>query len=345
MSQGGFTDLRLNGGGDGQSQQEGFWPSFTDIMTVVVMIFLIAMVVLLIRNMELVNQLRATMEAERIAAELARATGEEKETLSSELHRAEERVQRMQLEIMRLQDKGLRNESLIAEQLRAITGLTNERDDLVQQAAQLSLLRERLEADVTRRQEALNSALQDLDNRQLELNTAQRTITTLEQNLEQARARVAESQETAERLQRTVAEQRDTLDQQRAQNQDVEQRYLVLADDFDQLKVKYDKLVRPARSSAGRHLVEVRYWKQDGDYQITWREGNEGSYQSITRSQLDKVLTRLSRERDDGLYVKVIFPENSGLSYNEEWEFTSHLHNNYDYYFKADAESKAEAER
>ena len=163
MSQGGFTDLRLNGGGDGQSQQEGFWPSFTDIMTVVVMIFLIAMVVLLIRNMELVNQLRATMEAERIAAELARATGEEKETLSSELHRAEERVQRMQLEIMRLQDKGLRNESLIAEQLRAITGLTNERDDLVQQAAQLSLLRERLEADVTRLVEQAGDSLGGLD--------------------------------------------------------------------------------------------------------------------------------------------------------------------------------------
>ena len=119
MMQGGFTDLRLNGGGDSQGN-ESFWPSFTDIMTVVVMIFLIAMVVLLVRNIELVNQLRATMEAERIAAELARATGEEKDTLSSQLHSAEERVQQMQLEIMRLQDKGLRSESLIAEQLRAI---------------------------------------------------------------------------------------------------------------------------------------------------------------------------------------------------------------------------------
>ncbi|MCB1723058.1 MAG: hypothetical protein H6959_00885 [Chromatiaceae bacterium] len=342
MMQGGFTDLRLNGGGDSQGN-ESFWPSFTDIMTVVVMIFLIAMVVLLVRNIELVNQLRATMEAERIAAELARATGEEKDTLSSQLHSAEERVQQMQLEIMRLQDKGLRSESLIAEQLRAITGLTNERDDLARQAAQLALLRDRLQSDVERRKSELDAALQNLDERQVELNSAQRSIASLEQSLDQARSRITENQENAERLQRTIDEQRTSLEQQRQDSQDVERRYLVLAGDFDNLKVKYDKLVRPARSSVGRHLVEVRYWKEDGEYHITWREGIEGSYQPISRSQLDKVLTRLTQEQENGLYVKVIFPENSGLSYNEAWEFTSHLHNNYDYYFKAGEEEKTDA--
>ncbi len=72
----GFVDLRLNRQ-EGQTE-EGFWPSFTDIMMVVVMIFLMAMVILLIRNMELVDQLRATMDAEREAAALAQATGKEK---------------------------------------------------------------------------------------------------------------------------------------------------------------------------------------------------------------------------------------------------------------------------
>jgi len=335
MSHDGFTDLRLHG--TSNEGQEGFWPSFTDIMTVVVMIFLIAMVVLLVRNMELVNQLRATMEAERIAAELARATGEEKDSLSSQLHRAEERVQQMQLEIMRLQDKGLRSETLIAEQLRAISALTNERDDLAQQAAQLMLLRQRLEDDVAKRQSELNKALEEIDNKQLQLSAAQRSIATLEQGLEQLRSRFADSQEQTERLQRTVAEQRQSLDETRQQSQEFERRYLVLAGDYDTLKVKYDKLVRPARSSAGRHLIEVRYWKEDGQYQISWREGGEGTYQAISRSQLDKVLTRLGGEHENGLYVKVIFPENSGLSYNEAWEFTSHLHRNYDYYFKAEA--------
>lgn len=332
MNSGGFTDLRLNGASN--EVQEGFWPSFTDIMTVVVMIFLISMVVLLVRNMELVNQLRATMEAERIAAELARATGAEKDSLSSELHRAEERVQQMRLEIMRLQEKGLRSENMIAQQLRAISGLSNERDDLAQQAAQLALLRQRLEADVERRRAQIDSAMKTLDEKQIQLNVAQRSISTLEQTTEQLRSRVTESQAQAERLQRTVSEQRDSLEQARLNEQDVERRYLVLASDFDNLKVKYDKLVRPARSSTGRHLIEVKYWKADGKYRVSWREGNEGSFQQINRSRLEKVLQRLSNEKKNGLYVKVIFPEKSGLSYTEAWKFTSDLHGKYDYYFK-----------
>ena len=298
------------------------------------------MVVLLVRNMELVNQLRATMEAERIAAELARATGEEKDTLSSALHRAEERVQRMQLEIMRLQEKGLRSEALIAEQLRAISGLSNERDDLAQQAAQLALLRERLEADVSKRQAQIDAAMKDLDQKQLQLSAAQRSIATLEETTEELRARYTESQDQADRLQRTVTEQRASLEQARLEEQEVERRYLVLASDFDNLKVKYDKLVRPARTSTGRHLIEVRYWKDGGTYKLSWREGGEGGFQPIKRSRLDKVLQRLSKQKKNGLYVKVIFPENSGLSYNEAWELTSHLHGNYDYYFKEEEQKK-----
>lgn len=332
MSQGGFTDLRLNGADN--ETQEGFWPSFTDIMTVIVMIFLIAMVVLLVRNLELVSQLRATMEAERIAAELARATGEEKDTLSSQLHRAEERVQRLQLEVMRLNEKGLRSETLIAEQLRAISGLTDERDDLTQQAAQLALLRERLEADIEQRQSQLDAALRDLDERQLKLYAAERAMASLKDDLDQTRKRYSESQLKAEQLQETIAQQRSALDKARESSMEIERRYLVLADDFDGLKVKYDKLVRPARTSSGRHLIEVRYWKEGGKNQVTWREGSKGRFQPISRARLDKVLTRIAGEQKNGLYVKVIFPENSGLSYNEAFEFTSHLHRNYDYYFK-----------
>lgn len=335
MSDEGFTSLRLNSGGN--EVQEGFWPSFTDIMTVIVMIFLIAMVVLLLRNMELISQLRATMEAERVAAELARATGEEKDSLVSALHRAEEQVQRLQLELMRLQDKGVRNETLIAEQMRAISALSNERDDLVQQAAQLGLLRQRLEEDLARRQAQLSATQRELDERQLALNAAQRSVATLEDDLAQLRNRQGDSLAEIERLQRALGEQRDSLEQERRERLEFEQRYLVLADDFDDLKVKYDKLVRPARTATGRHVVEVRYWKEDGSYRITWREGSEGGFQAISRSQLDNVLTRLAASHADGLFVKVIIPENSGLSYNEAWEFTSHLHSNYDYYFKAEA--------
>jgi hypothetical protein len=339
MNQDGFTDLRIGVGSN--DVNEGFWPSFTDIMTVVVMIFLISMVVLLVRNIELVNQLRSTMEAERIAAELARATGEEKDTLSSALHRAEDRVQRLQLEVMRLQERAGRNETLIADQLRAITALSNQRDDLEQQATQLLLIRQQLAADISKRDTQLAEAQQLIDSKQLELNANARRLATLEESLAALQTRYSQREQETERLQALVSEQRETLAQAREQRRDFERRYLVLADDFDDLKVKYDKLFKPARSSTGRHLIEVRYWKQDGGYQIAWREGGEGAYQPIRRDRLDRVLTRLSQEKTNGLYVKVIFPENSGLSYNEAWEFTTHLHSNYDYYFKTEAKPDA----
>lgn len=341
MSQDGFTDLRLNG--RGTEVQEGFWPSFTDIMTVVVMIFVIAMVVLLVRNMELVSQLRATMEAERIAAELARSTGAEKDSLSSQLHSAEERVQRMQLEILRLQDGKRQSEALVAEQLRAITGLSNERDDLAQQAAQLLVLRERLEADVLRRQGEIDDVRARLDAQQRELTGAGRTIRSLEDELSRTRDLVAASRQQTERLQQTIQAQREDLLAAQQQEQAREERYVILAEDYDALKIKYDKLVKPARSAAGRRLIEVRYSKQDEAYQIEWREGGNGAFQPIRRDRLDRVLTRLAAETPTGLYVKVIFPENSGLSYNEAFEFTSHLHSNYDYYFKDGVQDPAAA--
>lgn len=334
MSADGFTDLRLNRQ-EGQVQ-ESFWPSFTDIMTTVVMIFLISLVVLLVRNMELVNQLRSTMEAERIAAELARATGEEKDSLAVALHTAERNNQQLRLEIMRLEEKGLERESVITEQLATISDLTNERDDLTQQAAQLILLRKRLEAEVSNTKAALRTATASLQNRELELQAARSDVENLKLNLDSLLASLAESQQESATLQEQLALSQKELEANRQMSRDVERKYLLLVGDYDNLKVKYDKLVKPARSTKGRHLVEVRYWKSDGQFNISWREGDSGEFQRISRKQLDAVLTRLSGEKENGLYVKVIFPENAGLSYNEAWKFTSEMHKNYDYYFQDD---------
>ena len=62
----GFIDLRASTGD--RTAEDSVWPSFTDIMTVVVMIFLMALVVILIRNVELVRQLRQTIMLEQESA-------------------------------------------------------------------------------------------------------------------------------------------------------------------------------------------------------------------------------------------------------------------------------------
>ncbi len=55
----GFTDLRVGHGARGIGD-DSVWPSFTDIMTVIVMIFLMALVIMMVRNFELDRQLVTT---------------------------------------------------------------------------------------------------------------------------------------------------------------------------------------------------------------------------------------------------------------------------------------------
>ena len=57
----GFVDLRVSPTVSGRSDEDSVWPSFTDIMTVVVLIFLVALVIILMRNTELVGQLRESV--------------------------------------------------------------------------------------------------------------------------------------------------------------------------------------------------------------------------------------------------------------------------------------------
>ena len=321
----GFVDLRLNHAS--QQGNESFWPSFTDVMTVIVMIFLISMVVVLLRNMELVNQVRATLEAQQAAMELARATDEEKEDLASRLHlvedqaqSAEDRATQLQLEVMRLREQNQLRGRVINERNRDIANLTQERDDLTRQAARLSLERQQMEESASLARNQLNTSQQENADLQRQLNTLQTNFQKNEQQLAKAKT--------------TLGRQKELLTSARADRQQAEQKYLVLADEFDNLKVSYDKLVRPARSAKGRYLVEVRYIKRAGNYQISWRKGGKGEFKAVNRAQLDQALGKLKQEQADGLYIRIILPENSGLSYSEAWKFTNHLHKNYDYYFQ-----------
>lgn len=321
----GFIDLRLNRQ-EGQIN-ESFWPSFTDIMTVIVMIFLIAMVVLLMRNIELVKELRTTMEAERVASELARATGEEKQSLSARLLESQEQVSSLRLQLMKLRELGLAQEGEIAEQLTQIVDLTGERDRLAREKAIVEMIRQRVETDLESAQVKLGRSEQK--NVNLETN-----LIGLERNLQNLQTRFKGAQDSIATLQETMTEQQLALDQVRSERTEYDRKYLVLAGEYDDLKVRYDKLVKPARSAKGRRLVEVRYWKAGEKFRIAYRLDGSGPFESTNRSDLDQRLTAIRDSEQNGLYVKVIFPENSGLSYNEAWGFTTHLHRNFDYYYQ-----------
>ena len=80
-----FVDLRTSSLSQGSHTDDSVWPSFTDIMTVVVMIFLMSLVVILLRNVELVK-------SEQESARLAALKGSENVQLESAVTRLEQRI-------------------------------------------------------------------------------------------------------------------------------------------------------------------------------------------------------------------------------------------------------------
>lgn len=275
-------------------------------MTVIVMIFLMAMVILLMRNMELMAQLRNTMEAERQAAELARTTGEEKESLALRLIETENELSMLRMQLMQMSEQADRQSSTIAVQRQTLHEISNQRDRFNAQLQTMSRNNRQLVAEL----ESVNT-----QNDQL-----QRVLDETEASL--AALRVQYDEQTS-----TLATRISESEAQRL-------RLSALEGDYSSLKVKYDKLVRPARTPAGKYVVEVRYARIGGKDKIEYKLPGAATFTSISRAQLDKTFSQLKKQHAKKLYIKVIFPKDSGLSYNEAWAFTSHLHKNFDYYFQ-----------
>ncbi|HIP52489.1 MAG TPA: hypothetical protein EYH03_00560 [Chromatiales bacterium] len=307
----GFIDLRLNR--QETLNEESFWPSFTDIMTVIVMIFLLSMVVLLIRNMELVKQLRATMEAERTAAELARTTGEEKESLALRLHSAESELSALRMQLMRMEEQREQQEAAIASQVRQISQLTQTRDDLYRKNDEL---------------QRQNIGLTD------KISSMERTVTGMRTDMDTLRNRHQITLSELEELRRSYNDRERELELAQARLTESDSALATLRSEYSSLETKYNKLIRPARTASGKYVVEVRYQKINGESRIAIKEPGRTAYQSTTRKDLHARLSKLKERYPKDLYVKVIIPKKSGLTYNEAYSFTTELHKKYDYYFQ-----------
>ena len=340
----GFVDLRLNHQ-DG-SNQESFWPSFTDIMTVIVMIFMLAMVILLVRNMELVRQLRATMAAEREAMELARSTGQEKEDLALKLIAAENELSMLRVQQMKLDEQARRQQQQLGDQSEQIARLRakNEalrlaRDQLAaekltlgQRLSRSESQRKGLEAERDNLQQELTDTRQQLATTRQQLTSTREQAQRLEQDMNDLQLLQETTRQQLSELSRRYRTQSDALQEALRAERQSSRRLSALKGDFDKLQVEYNKLIRPARSPEGRYLVEVRYSKVNGRPKIEFATGDRPEFVEISRRELERRLSRLKKEKPNGLYVKVIFPADSGLTYNEAWSFTSELHSKYDYY-------------
>jgi chromosome segregation ATPase len=306
---GGFVDLRQQG--DTGMGGDSFWPSFTDIMMVVVMIFMIASTVLMLRNWELVRELRATIDAEQQAEELARSMTETSATLEEQLAQAQHANSELRIQLLRMTERN-----------NTLTGQLSAQE---QRALALEADNQKLAASVHKyRRDAL---LNDDQLKQARDELAQLTAAhgTLQQRLQQVLTELAEGEEEQQK-------QATELAALRLGSSLTEQQLVSLQNEYSDLQVKYDKLFRPARSAEGKHVVTVRYWKEGDYYQLRIKDMGEEDYRVVTRKELDKQLTALKEKYGNKLYVKLIIPDDSGLSYNEAWGFTVEMLDKYDYY-------------
>jgi chromosome segregation ATPase len=305
----GFIDLRQNH--DAGTGSDSFWPSFTDIMMVVVMIFMIASTVLMLRNWELVEKLRATIEAEYAAMALARSASETSATLEEQLAQAQHANTEMRMQLMRMTE---RNDTL-SEQLSG-----QEQQMLVLEAdnQQLAASLQKYRFDALLNEDQLKQARDEVT----QLAAAHNT---LQQRMQQVLDELTGSEEAKQK-------QATELAALRLGSSLTEQQLLSIQNDYSELQIKYDKLFQPARSAQGKHVVTVTYSKDGGQYQIRIKDLDEEDYQVVSRKELNRQLKALKEKYGKQLYVKLIIPDDSGLSYSEAWGFTVEILDKYDYY-------------
>lgn len=309
MRDGHFAFASLLSGRD--EQEESFWPSFTDVMMVITMIFLIVTVAVILTNTRLLDNLKRSILAEQAALQEAQQAARQAE-------RAAQEAQHAQQQAVAAQEAAQKATEQAEFQLKANATLEEQLEYLQQRTStlEMELLRSRAEAEAAREASTAKDAelarLQALSKEQADtLGLRDKRILELQQSLDEKTKQVVG-------LQAKVDESQKQL--------------LSLQGEYSELDKKYQKLLKPARSPKGKQVVEVVYSK--AGYSI--RRPGEGAIRSINRTALETELAELKAKHGNDLYVKVIIPDNSGLSYNEAWRFTNDMLTKYDYYHAPD---------
>ena len=376
---GGFIDLRVGHGARGVGD-DSVWPSFTDIMTVIVMIFLMALVVIMVRNFELDRELVTTLsdkEAtlsvnQELVEQLIRLestlkfTENQRSSLERKLDQELERLAALSADQTRLQDQlemliqvrtALEedNTRLNAEQQSAldeINRLTAGELALNQRISDLAQELEGLKLDSTERISALSEDKRSLEDKldavsvQLsEVRTLLSQATTDKQALSSELADLQGLNQAQEEQFALAAEEINVLKtlirQREAENAALQaqadtslNQFQSLQEEYDSLDAKYRKLIRPARSTAGKYVVEVWIEKSPSGMRYRFREPDQTEPADVSKVQLDLTLQALKNNHGKSLYTKIVIPEYSGLSHNEAWDFTQEILQKYDYYYQ-----------
>lgn len=323
----------------GQSQashagENSFWPSFTDIMMVITMIFLMATSLLVVRNWQLVSELRESIEAEQLASELIESTSLEKSTLEERLANAEQSNSILRLRLLKKNEELLASENSLRQQKFYIEAIEADNQRLKQSLeaslSALGLAKAEVETEKTSQQRLVSQ----ISTLKQQLSTAQSGQTDALSQLSAALAEKSELEQSNKIQQESIA----TLTQQKqllSQEVDAYNKQLLsLKGDYETVKSKYDELIKPARSAKGKYIAEVYYVKGAGGEIIRYKQPGDADFIDLSLAEVENRLEKLKQEKGKDLYVKIIIPTDSGLTYNEAWEFMRNLLAKYDYYYQ-----------
>ncbi|MDQ6996712.1 MAG: hypothetical protein Q9M82_04530, partial [Mariprofundus sp.] len=290
MSSSGFVDLRLN---EGHAGEDSFWPSFTDIMMVIVLIFLLAMITLLMKNMDLVHQLRASLDAQRAATAQAHSTTDINTQLNKRLKRLEEEAAMLSMRLMNLGE----------EHSHTLAQLSSSEQQNAQLKSSL--------AAITQQRDTALSAKLAMEQKQAQL-TASLALQTqkLAEQQQQFKIKLAVQQQ---QYQAKLAEQQrlyfmkvDELGQVKSSSESQLERMKKLELEYVNLETKYNRLIRPARSPLGKVVVLVRYRKLAGKLSIEIKGPADSEYQRVSGAVLHTRLSGMQSKHGKRLYVRII---------------------------------------
>jgi len=289
-----FVDLRR-----GHLNSDSFWPSFTDIMMVVVIIFLLTSMLLMVKNWELLDQLRNSMAAEEQAEKIIFDTSQENATLEEQLAHAQNEISMLRMQLLQASEQANQLNVELEDKDRQIVIVLSENENMKNEIRRNENQIENLSTQIAAMDQNLSQLSIDIEKKQEELESKRQKIII-------------------------ITQERDTQNRKLAS----------LEEDFGSLKVKYDKLVKPARTAKGKYVVSVNYERIKGKERIRFKDSGAENYTVVSEKSLHSKLAALKKKHPKKLYIKIVIPKESGLTYNEAWTFMKDLLNKYDYYYQ-----------
>ena len=332
--------------------EENFWPSFTDIMMVVVIVFLLSGTVAVLHNWDLSRQVQETAALEQQARERAEDLNLRQILLQLELGEMRTRMEKTR---EALQGKIGQLEARERDLAGAQTALAEQQTQLVDVREEHARAQAEMRTRMEKTREALQGKIGQLEARERDLAGAQTALAEQQAQLADIREEHARVQAEMRESQTISAERRQELlevQEQLAQMQEEgvlrEQMYVevekqqrqtreeleLLQKEYEQMGEKYAALSKPARSPLGKVVAAVRYRKVEGQPSLMLKPPDAAKFEPVEKEEMHRVLSGLKQEHGDKLFVRIVIPMDSNLTYQEGWRFSLDLLRRYDYYYQ-----------